>query len=114
MSKRVRVGLIICAAISALLVGGGFLVEKGNPLSRRAWKNKALAEISGQIKNPAWLPTELASMQAASDPIESGTWLSRNLIVMTNGDWIAYRSICRKQNFWIPDLFIGKGSDNRW
>lgn len=33
---------------------------------------------------------------------------------MTNGKWIAYASICRKSDFWIKDIFIGRGSDEKW
>lgn len=115
MNRRARISLVIVAAILVLLASGVFLLAKGNPYSRWAWKNRAVAEISRQAKDPAWLATELASMRSATNsPIESDAWLSRNLIVMTNGDWVAYRNICRKQNFWIRDLFIGRGSDGHW
>ncbi len=115
MNRTVRIGLVISAAVFALLASGVFLLAKGNPYSRRAWKNRVIAEISGQAKDQAWLAAELASMRGATNsPIESDAWLSRNLIVMTNGDWVAYRNICRKQNFWIRDLFIGRGSDGHW
>ena len=33
---------------------------------------------------------------------------------MTNGEWIAYTNICRKQDFKIQDLFIGRASDGKW
>lgn len=36
------------------------------------------------------------------------------LILMTNGEWMVYRSICRKENFWVRDLFLGRASDGRW
>ena len=115
MSRTVRIGLVVCAAVFALLASGVFLLAKGNPYSRWAWKNRAIAEISREAKDPAWLAAELASMGGATNsPIESDAWLSRHLIVMTNGDWMAYRNICRKENFWICDLFVGRGSDGHW
>lgn len=49
-------------------------------------------------------------------PLESEweTWISEDLIVMTNGQWIAYRNVCQKEGERIPDLFLGRGSDGRW
>ena len=115
MNRTVRIGLVIFAAIPTLLATGMFLLVKGNPYSRSAWKNRAIAEISRQAKDAAWLTAELASLRSATNsPIQSDTWLSMNLIVMTNGDWMVYRNICRKENFWVRDLFIGRGSDGRW
>ncbi len=36
------------------------------------------------------------------------------IIVMTNGQWMAYRNVCAKEKEGIPDLFLGRGSDGRW
>ena len=49
-------------------------------------------------------------------PLESewDTWISEDLIVMTNGQWIAYRNVCQKEAEQIPDMFLGLGSDGRW
>ncbi len=115
MKRKARIGLVIFAVVLALLAGGGFLLMNGNPYSRSAWKNRAIAEISRQANDAAWVAVELATMCAATNsPIESDTWLSRNLIVMKNGEWMAYRNICRKEDFWIRDLFIGRASDGCW
>jgi len=49
-------------------------------------------------------------------PLESewDTWISDDLILMANGQWITYRNVCRKEEERIPDLFLGLGSDGRW
>jgi hypothetical protein len=36
------------------------------------------------------------------------------LIVMTNGEWMAYSNVCRKKQRRIHDLFVGRGSDGKW
>src|SRR5213075_1460353 len=99
MNRTVRIGLVIFTAIPTLLATGMFLLVKGNPYSRSAWKNRAIAEISRQAKDAVWLTAELKSLRSATNStIQSDTWLSGNLIVMTNGDWMVYRNICRKEN----------------
>ena len=45
---------------------------------------------------------------------ESEWWISEDLIVMTNGQWMAYRNVCAKEEARIPDLFLGRGSDGHW
>jgi hypothetical protein len=33
---------------------------------------------------------------------------------MTNGEWMAYRNVCAKEEDRIADLVIGRGSDGKW
>ena len=84
--------------------------------ARRAWKEKATGEISARVADPTWPSNELAHLKAkgTNDPGDSDTWLSERLIVMRNGDWLAYANICQKQDSRIRDLFFGRGSDGRW
>lgn len=84
--------------------------------ARRAWKEKAIGEISTRIANPAWPSNELAHLKTkgTNDPSDSDTWLTERLIVMRNGDWLAYANICQKEDSRIRDLFLGRGSDGRW
>lgn len=84
--------------------------------ARRAWKDKAITEISSRTTNSAWIDTELVRLKAVgtNDPDDSDGWLSPQLIVMKNGDWLAYANVCQKEDRRIRDLFLGRGSDGRW
>jgi hypothetical protein len=42
------------------------------------------------------------------------SWVGDGVLLMKNGDWIAYEGICSKQDPRIHDLFIGRGSDGKW
>ncbi len=84
--------------------------------ARREWKETAIAGISARMADPAWANREMADLETRGAAIsgDSDGWLSERLIVMRNGDWLAYASICRKEDSRIHDLFLGRGSDGQW
>ena len=84
--------------------------------ARRAWKDRAITDISTRVGDSAWVSNELASLKTrgTNDAGDSDSWLSPHLIVMRNGDWLAYASICQKEDHRIRDIFLGRGSDGRW
>jgi hypothetical protein len=84
--------------------------------ARREWKDRAIADLSTRVGDSAWVSNELAHLKTrgTNDPSDSDGWLSERLIVMRNGDWLAYANICQKQDSRIRDLFLGRGSDGRW
>lgn len=105
------VGVLVAVAVIALAVR-----YAPSSSARRAWKEKTIGEISTRVADPAWPGNELARLKAkgTNDPSDSDTWLSERLIVMRNGDWLAYGNICQKEDSRIRDLFLGRGSDGRW
>jgi len=104
---------LLCAvALGVVALMGG---ERLNSRARREWKEKAIAEIAHQISDPARIRKEIESLKTKrSEDAEWDTWISEDIIVMTNGDWMAYRNTCAKEEGRIPDLFIGHGSDGKW
>jgi hypothetical protein len=84
---------------------------------RRAWKDQAVRDITARTQEDRWVQNEINRLRtnAANNPgVDTGTWMSPSLILMTNGDWIVYTNVCNKQNRRIHDLLIGRGSDNKW
>lgn len=115
MNKKWKVIIAVVASVFVILFAVAFCLSKGNPYARRNWKHAAIARISEHTENPEWIAKEIAELAAVPHgdrPWKS--WLSKDLIVMANGEWMAYSSICRKQDFWICDIFIGRGSDRKW
>jgi hypothetical protein len=104
--------------LTALLVGLGvllyFVVFPHVPRSelRKRWKDQALSEISAQIRNPSDILKEKAEMESEPDHVKS--WLSDHLILMHNGEWLVYRSICYKEHRNVDDAFLAYGSDGKW
>ena len=111
---------IVGAAALLIIVAAGLLAVLGGPprldsKTRRQWKDKAIGEIAEKLRNPAWLTNEMQSLRAKpSADSEWDNWISSDLILMTNGDWVVYRNVCAKEPSGIPDLFIGRGSDGGW
>ena len=117
MRKKLAViGTAICLCAVAL----GVVIFVGVPdefhsKARRQWKDNALAQIAKQTSDSAVIIKEIEAMKTTpSDSEWWDTWISEDLIVMTNGQWIAYRNVCQKEEERIPDLFLGRGSDGRW
>jgi hypothetical protein len=63
-----------------------------------------------------WVTSEISSLKAKQTVPgqEHEAWLSPHLILMENGEWIAYASMCSKEDGRIHDIFIGRGSDGKW
>ena len=119
MKKKLPViGAAICLCAAALgvviFVGGPERPDRLDSKARRQWKDNAIVQIAKQASNSAVIFKEIEAMK--NTPVESDwdTWLSEDLIVMTNGEWMAYRYVCQKEEERISDLFLGLGSDGRW
>ena len=116
MRKKLAViGIAICFCAIALgiviFVGGP---ERLDSKARRQWKDNAIVQIAKQTSDSAAIFKEIEAMKTTPLESEWDTWISEELIVMTNGQWIAYRNVCQKEEERIPDLFLGLGSDGRW
>jgi hypothetical protein len=103
----------VCVVLATVVVARRYMPSAS---ARRAWKDKAIADISSRVTSSGWASNELAGIRArgTNDTSDSDHWLSEGLIVMRNGDWLAYANICQKEDSRIRDLFLGRGSDGRW
>jgi hypothetical protein len=115
MRKKLVIGTAICLCAVALgvviFVGGP---ERLDSKARRQWKDNAIVQIAKQTSDSAAISKEIEAMKTTPPESEWDTWISKDLIVTTNGEWIAYRNVCQKEEERIPDLFLGLGSDGRW
>lgn len=113
--------LVIAAAVGILCLAAGYglaVLTGGERLSSRArkeWKEKAIAEIAQGTTDNTRVLKEIETLKTnSSEESEWDRWISKDLILMTNGEWVVYRNICAKEEGRIPDLFLGRGSDGRW
>lgn len=108
---------------AAVLAAGALLAYRATGLHdlnrskwRREWKETVIAMIEKQTSDRAWLEKETALVKAKLESLgeDDGGWFSEHLLLLKNGEWIAYASRCRKEDWRIPDLFIGHASDGKW
>ena len=114
--KRLLIIASVCvllAAIALYAAGAGASLRSG---ARRAWKEKAITDIASRVADPAWATNEVAALRkkGTNDDTSYEGWLSDDMILVRNGDWLAYASVCQKRNHRIQDLFLARGSDGRW
>jgi hypothetical protein len=115
MKKKVSIASIGILLIAIVIMATG----KHDPLlskKRRAWKNEAIKEIALRSRDVNWLNTQKAELgrRNSENPNHSDGWLSEQLILMQNGDWLVYKNVCWKEKSNIADLFLAKGSDGKW
>lgn len=120
--KSKRTWLLLAGLICAALLTLVYLKER-DPMhdrvhskERREWKGAAIEKIQKRVDDPAWLDKELATVKATHEQERYLTrnWLSDDILLFENGEWIAYASHCAKEDARIFDIFIGCGSDGRW
>src|SRR5882724_9476321 len=96
--KLIIFAVLICLCAAAF--GALILVDYPPRLdskARKQWKAKAVSELADQTRDTGLVQKELSTMKSKR-PAESSEWdgwISEDLILMTNGDWMAYRSICQ-------------------
>jgi hypothetical protein len=120
MSRAAKWLLIVAGLCGLLIALGAWLAAQRNPLrseARRAWKEKAMAEIAALVADSNRLSGELEQLkeaQAQAKPTDEGFWISGHLLLMRNGDWLAYANNCWKEEPHIYDMFLARGSDGQW
>lgn len=116
--KRKKAILFTCLCF--ILIGAGYAFW-GNPdplhaPARREWKERSLRDISVQLSNADWATNEITKLKSvkSDDPDSYENWLSKDLILLQSGEWLAFKNVCRKEEGKIHDLFLAKASDGQW
>ena len=110
---------IIAATCLGLILVLVFFTKQQDPLhteARRAWKNKSLAEISARLAQPDWATNQISHLKSirSGDPDDWENWLSKELILLKSGEWLAFKNVCRKEKEHIHDCFLAQASDGQW
>ena len=84
--------------------------------ARKEWKDAAIAGIERRAGDPAWLEKELAAVKdkLEAEGEDEGGWFTKDILLLKNGDWVAYAAQCSKEDARIHDIFIGHASDGKW
>jgi hypothetical protein len=83
---------------------------------RRDWKNQAVAEIARLSSDSAWVSAQIATIRDQIDHRRKPevNWLTSRMLLTKDGQWLVFMNHCSKQDWHISDIFIAKGSDERW
>lgn len=87
--------------------------------ARLAWKEAAIPYITRHADDSSWIKREI-SFLANEYPNEGNTiiskpWLSDRMMLMKSGEWLIYRSHCKKEEpHNVEDICIARGSNGKW
>ena len=115
LSKRVRWFVVISLSIFALAWAWHWFVSTSEERTLGAWRKEQVAQLSKWTKDSQWVQNELASIQKTvqANPNDGATGsFTKNLILMKNGEWIAYSYKCCHAG--ARDLFIGRDQYGKW
>jgi hypothetical protein len=121
--KKLFIAIAATGALAALIFGAlcaHFGYSEHQALygkARKEWKNAAIATVGMLAKDSRWVTNQISAITTAPQvPEWAGIpeWLSPNLILTSNGQWLVYTNVCNKENAGIRDLFIARGSDGKW
>jgi len=106
------------AAISfvlvALLIGWRPTIRYKYARARAAWKTATLPRLAALSLTNQNLSQELETLKAGAGVGEHPEWVSDNLLLMTNGEYLIYASRHGFNNGFVDHLFLAHSSDSRW
>lgn len=118
-AKRRSIAITLYSLLILIVISLGLWHWLANPLHARArvnWKNNAIAEIKQRVQIADFVARHKTRIESAiadrGNP--EGAWFTDKLLVMKNGEWMAYAGHCQKRDPKIKDIFIGRGSDGKW
>jgi hypothetical protein len=106
-----------CVAVTLTIIVGLCACNPNEGLrskARKQWKENAIATITETYRDSIGLTNELERLRSVRATESDAAWFSSSLILMTNGQWLAYTNRCRKEDAKVHDIFIARGSDGQW
>jgi len=80
------------------------------------WMERSVQELRALSTETNWIAGKIESLCAFPNQQDDlgRHFISPDLILMANGEWIVYRAATHKQGTQFPELFVGYASDGRW
>lgn len=116
-TKRSFIILSFCAFCVAILILGIWNITTPRK-EKVAFIESSVKQITAWGEGKPWEWDAVASLlnrhEKVHAPDEDQDWLGDNVILMADGEWIAYCAECVKVNRRVGDVFIGRASDGKW
>ena len=114
--KTSRVILPVVLGIVVLLLAAGWGVRHIQDGQYAQWLERGVGEVRALAAHTNWMGDAIAAMRAHPDRHDDlgRYFMSPDLILMSNGEWIIYRAATHKQGARFPELFVGLASDQHW
>ena len=119
MKKRILWITLFIASIISLFISIFAIPYWNRYKERREWKEKAISEIVKYSADKNWIENGIKGLKTLPPPQNFANggagWLSHNMILFRNGEWLIYRNHCHKEPpHTVEDIFIAKGSNGKW
>ncbi len=117
VKRGVAVVILIALIAAAVAIRGGGAKDRHHSDYRRAWKDRAVAEIEADLKDPDYFIDRLGKEpepRGYFDTSGEEEWLTGDTIVCADGSWLMFRNRCYKEDERIHDLFVARASDGSW
>lgn len=110
--RLLKLIFLLLLALVALVGGTWWTARRISERDRTAWKGPALQRLSA-------LSATNETIRAELDELKTGTnvysrWANDHVLLMTNGEFIAYQYRHGANVYFPPHLFLGHSSDGRW
>ena len=109
LTRRAIFCLGACLLLAAGLVGA---CRWRYEHARTVWKTSALQRLAG-LSNEA-ISREVEQLKASEGAGEYRIWTGDEVVLMTNGEYIAYAFWHGSNSGFVDHLFLGRCSDGRW
>ena len=117
LAMKIRRRTILTVTIVALLAVGGagiwILFGRGARIHRK-WKEQSVTELRQLSRNNAWIQEQISTIKGTlkvNRDDEAAGFFTPHLILMKNGEWIAYSYL---EDEYVRDLFIGTDGSGKW
>lgn len=117
MRKRTAITAVLsCLLVATIAVVLGRSGDRLRTKARKDWKANAIAEIARRSGDSNWIASEVRKTRTEMAKTEpgSGDWISQQLILLKNDEWMVFANKCRKEDKRIHDIFVGRGSNGKW
>jgi len=114
--KKSHIVLSVVIGVVVVLLAMWQVARQVQNKQHALWFDRSVAEVKALATQTNWMGETIATLQAYPDRNDDlgRHFISPNLILMSNGEWIIYRSATHKQGTQFPELFIGITSDQQW
>src|SRR5882762_6057406 len=114
ISRKTVAWIAVALGLGALPIGCRSAVRYKEERARARWKDATLSRLAGLSFTNKEIVEELERARFSEGVGENRRWVSDNLLLMTNGEYVVYAFRHGFNSGFVDHLFLARGSDGRW